>query len=138
MSNYPDGFNTRLLIEDELPENVQDDLGRIHAAHAEIMSAIREMLNPNFPVPRQDVVEFLTTVDQMFGELVTPIYKEVEAEYGTHVTRPVTPEYAQWLMRQQFANMARYHLQTNPQTHIDVAAANAAAAASVFDGEAVA
>lgn len=136
MSNYPDGFNTRLLIEDELPENVQDDLGRIHAAHAEIMSAIREMLKQNFPIANHDVLEFLQGVDEAFGEMVHPFCAQVEAETGIRIERPITPEYANWIRKKR--EEALRPVKQNPQTHIDVAAANAVAAASVFDGEAVA
>ena len=133
MSNYPDGFNTRLLVEDELPDHIQDDLGRIHAAHTEIMDAIRWIMRPTYGLDGAKVLEFLTTVDQMFGELVSPIYKEIEAETGIHVERPITPEYANWCRKKR--EEALRPVPQNPQTHIDIAAANAIAAASVFDGE---
>lgn len=136
MSNYPDGFNTRLLVEDELPDHIQDDLGRIHAAHAEIMSAIRWLNRPVYDLDTAEVTEFIIAADQMFGDLVSSLYKRIEAETGIYVERPITPEQANWL-RERTKERLR-PVQQNPQTHIDVAAANAVAAASVFDGEAVA
>lgn len=133
MSNYPDGFNTRLLVEDELPENVQDDLGRIHAAHAEIMSAIRWLNRPIYDLDTAEVTEFIIAADQMFGDLVSSLYKRIEEEYGIHAERPITPEQANWL-REKNKERLRPVVQ-NPQTLKDIAAANAGAAASVFEKE---
>ena len=131
MSNYPDGFNTRLLIEDELPDHIQDDLGRIHAAHDEIMDAIREMLKQNFPIANHDVLEFLQGVDEAFGEMVHSFCAQIEAKTGIRIERPITLEYANWLREKNKERLRP--VKQNPQTHIDVAVANALAALSMFD-----
>lgn len=131
MSNYPDGFNPRVLDDQELPWHIENDHTRIHNKHAELMGNIRELTTRHYPLDDKKVAEFLIEVDAMFAELVVKFYYDLESDHGIRLSWPVSPERAQQLARER-----RDQIQ-NPQTLIDVAAANAAAAASVLDGEAV-
>jgi hypothetical protein len=129
MPNYPDGFNADLLVERELPDSVQDDLTRIEAAHAEIMSAIRCLNRPIYNLDTAEVTDFIIAADQMFGDLVAKLYKQIEADTGIYVDMPMSPEQANWLRKKSRPAF------TNPQTIKDVEQANRVAALSVFDSE---
>ena len=85
------------MQEAQLSDSIQDDLDRLRNAHCELMSCIRDLARPIYNLDPDKALEFLTTVDQMFSELVSPIYRQIEEETGIHVGRPITPEYANWL-----------------------------------------
>lgn len=127
MSNYPNGFNPAQLNEPALDFRVEDDHNKIHRIHGELLDCLREMRKAFFfYIDQSELEDTILTVDQMYRDLVAGFYNELESETGIVLDRPIAREAVQ--------RKARSCVQ-NPQTLKDIAAANAAAAASVFEKE---